>query len=58
MVAILPPAMPFDCKDAKPIQTLTLIWGGPDTQTEHFFNRLPAWFLKRLGWGGPQSTGS
>jgi hypothetical protein len=25
------------------------IWGGPDTQTEHFFNRLPAWFFDRLG---------
>ena len=31
------------------------IWGGPDTQTEHFFNRLPVWFLKRLGWGRARS---
>jgi hypothetical protein len=31
VVAVLPPAVPFDCQDAKPIQTLTLIWGGPDS---------------------------
>ena len=27
------------------------VWGGPDTQTEHLFNRLPAWFVGRLGRG-------
>ena len=24
------------------------IWGGPDTRTEHFFNRMPAWFLGKI----------
>lgn len=29
------------------------IWGGPDTQTEHFFNRMPAWFLSKLSMQNP-----
>ncbi|MCZ6836373.1 MAG: hypothetical protein O7G85_11420 [Planctomycetota bacterium] len=30
------------------------IWGGPDTLTEHFFNRLPLMFLARLSPANPK----